>query len=57
MFSTFVGLGRFINCQRPDLTSYLQKRQAPFYGFTVFTVFPYVGQSRSSLPAVGLCSA
>ena len=20
MFSTFVGLGRFINCQRPDLT-------------------------------------
>ena len=39
------------------LTSYLQKRQVPFYGFTVFTVFPYVGQTCSSLPAVGLCSA
>ena len=27
MFSTFVGLGRFINCQRPDIiTSYVLKR-------------------------------
>ena len=22
MFSTFVGLGRFINCQRPDIDTY-----------------------------------
>ena len=27
MFSTFVGLGRFINCQRPECTTILQIRK------------------------------
>ena len=27
MFSTFVGLGRFINCQRPEYTTILQTRK------------------------------
>ena len=30
MFSTFVGLGRFINCQRPEYTKHLNPCQHPF---------------------------
>ena len=32
MFSTFVGLGRFINCQRPDILS-SPERQFKFWRY------------------------
>lgn len=51
MFSTFVGLGRFINCQRPDPTTFAESCEpAVFFGKSGKSPSKYSGSLTPQSP-------